>query len=283
MLQPRTHLTGDDLRDVAALEQRVVAHDGGRLKIEWEDLRARSADPGDGPTTDLLWRDPRGGVVGYVGFDSWDGRTVELAGMVDPVARGRGIGTALLDAAVRVCRDRGFAQALLIVPRPSAAGHHLARRLGAPLEHSEHALRLDAPPAPGEEDPRTTLRAATTGDLDVLAELLTDAFGQAPTHLEAGFAGGDTLVVVHDGTVVGTLRRPRDGVSGGIYGFAITPRSQGRGIGRDVLRRVSRQFFDEGASSVRLEVAVDNDRALGLYTSVGFRRVQTEDYYDLPL
>ncbi|MEZ0491647.1 GNAT family N-acetyltransferase [Kineococcus sp. TBRC 1896] len=285
MLHPRTHLSDDDLRAVADLERRVVAADGGRLKIEWEQLRARSTDPGAGPTTDLLWSDPQQGgrVVGYVGFDSWDGRTVELVGMVDPAARGRGIGTALLDAAVPVCRDRGFTRALLIVPRPSAAGHRLARRRGAPVEHSEHALRLDAPPPPGDEDPRTTLRPATAGDLDVLAELLTAAFGQAPTHLRAGLAGGGTLVVEHDGAVVGTVRRQRDGSSGGVYGFAVAPGSQGRGIGRDVLRRVSRRFFADGATSVHLEVAVDNDRALGLYTSVGFTLVQTEDYHDLPL
>jgi ribosomal protein S18 acetylase RimI-like enzyme len=30
-------------------------------------------------------------------------------------------------------------------------------------------------------------------------------------------------------------------------------------------------------------VAVDNDRALGLYTSIGFTPVTTEDYFALPL
>jgi len=33
---------------------------------------------------------------------------------------------------------------------------------------------------------------------------------------------------------------------------------------------------------IRLEVAVENDRALGLYTSLGFARVATEDYWRLP-
>jgi ribosomal protein S18 acetylase RimI-like enzyme len=32
-----------------------------------------------------------------------------------------------------------------------------------------------------------------------------------------------------------------------------------------------------------LEVDVDNDRALGQYTSVGFTPVITEDYFALPL
>jgi len=33
---------------------------------------------------------------------------------------------------------------------------------------------------------------------------------------------------------------------------------------------------------VELEVEVANDHALGLYTSIGFEQVTTEDYYELP-
>jgi ribosomal protein S18 acetylase RimI-like enzyme len=40
---------------------------------------------------------------------------------------------------------------------------------------------------------------------------------------------------------------------------------------------------EEGAARVHLEVSVDNDRALGLYTSIGFTQMITEDYYALPL
>ena len=78
------------------------------------------------------------------------------------------------------------------------------------------------------------------------------------------------------------MRLTRDLHGGGIYGFAIDPAWQGRGIGSDVLRRICRLLMDEGARQVGLEVAVDNDRALGLYTSTGFTEVTTEDYYALP-
>jgi hypothetical protein len=37
------------------------------------------------------------------------------------------------------------------------------------------------------------------------------------------------------------------------------------------------------ADRIGLEVAVDNDQALALYTSVGFMPVTTEDYFELPL
>ncbi|WP_328293143.1 GNAT family N-acetyltransferase [Kineococcus sp. NBC_00420] len=278
MLQPRTRLSDDDLRAVADLERRVVAHDGGRLKIEWEDLRHRSEER----TNDLLWFEGDR-VVGFAAFDSHGGPAVEIAGMVDPGARGRGIGTAMLAAAIDVCRERGSEQALLIVPRASEAGRHLAESVGAALEHSEHALRLDRVPAEGVEDPATTLRAATVDDVPVLTQVLAAAFGHEPGHLLQSLRTTRTLVIEHDGEPVGTVRLTRDGAVGGVYGFAIDPRSQGRGIGRDVLRRSCREFFADGATSVRLEVAVDNPRALGLYTSIGFEPVTTEDYYDLPL
>jgi ribosomal protein S18 acetylase RimI-like enzyme len=151
------------------------------------------------------------------------------------------------------------------------------------LEHSEHALRLDASPSEGAEDPRTTLRRASADDVPVLSALLTAAFGHEPGHLLQSLDSGRTLVVEHDGEPVGTVRLTRDDGVGGVYGFAIDPRFQGRGIGRDVLRRSCREFFADGATAVRLEVAVDNPRALGLYTSIGFTPVTTEDYYDLPL
>jgi Acetyltransferases len=91
-----------------------------------------------------------------------------------------------------------------------------------------------------------------------------------------------TLLVEIAGCAVGTLRLTReDDEVAGIYGFAVDPDWQGRGIGRDVLRRVCQQLCDEGVHRIGLEVAVDNDRALGLYTSLGFTPLTTEDYYAL--
>jgi ribosomal protein S18 acetylase RimI-like enzyme len=63
----------------------------------------------------------------------------------------------------------------------------------------------------------------------------------------------------------------------------VDPAWQGRGIGRDVLRQVCRELRDEGVQRIGLEVAVENDHALGLYGSLGFTQITTEDYYELPL
>jgi ribosomal protein S18 acetylase RimI-like enzyme len=280
VLEQAAGLSSSALDAIAELERRVVEADGGRLKLEWGMLRRRAGDR----IEDLLWWEGNR-LLGFLGFYSF-GSSLELAGMVAPDARRRGIGTALLDAAAPHYRERELSEALLIVPRPSVAGKRLALRRGAVLDHSEHALALAGDPAGGPSEPALSLRPATAADLQFLTHLLEDAFGEPPPD---GFLARldlpqeRTLIVEVEGAGVGTLRVTRDGDDAAIYGFAVDPRRQGRGIGRSALRLACEQLRRGGARRIRLEVAVENDRALGLYTSLGFTAVTTEDYFALPL
>jgi ribosomal protein S18 acetylase RimI-like enzyme len=280
MLEFARGLSDRAVRGIAELEERVVAADGGRLKLEWRVLESRS-----GPEVeDLLWWDGER-CLGFLGLYVFDAPTVEIAGMVDPEARRGGIATALLDAALLLCLERAYDRALLVTPRSSAGGRAFARARGAALEHSEHALVLDGPPVDGPVDPELHLRLATAADAGELGRVLSAAFG-APAGDMAAWLAQDTartIVVERHGAIVATVRLTREKDEGRIYGFAVDPPLQGRGIGRDVLRRVCRQLREQGAGRVGLEVAVDNDHALGLYTSLGFAHVTTEDYYELPL
>ena len=273
-------LSPRDLRALAELEARVLEADGGRLKLEWGVLRARAGQD----VEDLLWWEGDR-LAGFLGLYAFEAPTVEIAGMVDPKARRHGIATDLLEAALPICRERGHQQALLVTPRRSAAGREFALSRGAVLEHSEHALVLLDGPTDGPADPRITLRAATLADAPDLSRLLAAAFGGPPSDLTDRLAedSSRTLVVELQGSVVGTIRLTRDEDTSGIYGFAVDPACQGRGIGREVLRRVCRQLRDEGVQLIGLEVAVENDHALGLYGSLGFAQTTTEDYYELPL
>jgi len=193
--------------------------------------------------------------------------------------------TRLLEEALPICRARGFQRALLIVPRRSEAGQALAVRREAVLDHSEHALLLTGPPAEGDADPRIELRTATAADVPELSRLLSAGFGGSwPDPLGQASDASRTLLVEREGVPVGTIRVTRDRDDrGGIYGFAVDPAWQGRGIGRDVLRRACLDLRAQGVQRIGLEVEADNDHALGLYLSLGFTQETTEDYYALPL
>jgi ribosomal protein S18 acetylase RimI-like enzyme len=276
-------LSPSTLEAIAGLERRVVAADGGRLKLEWNALHHRAGRD----VKDLLWWGDRR-LLGFLGIYSHSAPVLELAGMVDPEFRRRGIGTALLDEALHVCGERAHTATLLVVPRMSVAGRALALRRGGTLDHSEHALRLLGQPSDVRADPLVTIRAATPQDLPAVDELLNLGFGWRPTAPDD--AGNDgpasvdpnILVVERQNALIGTVRLIREGDTAGVYGFVIHPDHQGRGIGRDVLHRLCLAARAGGAKSVNLEVATDNDRALNLYTSLGFTQVTTEDYYALP-
>jgi ribosomal protein S18 acetylase RimI-like enzyme len=276
-LQRRAGLTPDELAAIAGLEQRVVAADGGRLKLEWDSLRGRSGEA----VEDVLWWDS-GQLVGFLGLYAFGGANLELAGMVDPLARRRGIATALLDTAAELARERGRDCVLLVCPRATETGAGFAAARAAALDHSEHALVLGGEPVDGAADPSLVLRPARDEDGDDVNRLLEAGFGHRPAATRPSLEHGH-YVVERDGSIVSYLRLTMvDGV-GGVYGFVVDPQSRGRGIGRDVLRRACRQLRGQGAERVGLEVAVENEHALGLYTSLGFEPVVTEDYYRLPV
>ncbi|GIF22165.1 ribosomal protein S18 acetylase RimI-like enzyme [Actinoplanes tereljensis] len=262
------------LQAIADLEHRVVAADGGRLKLEWNALRNRSGQAAE----DVLWWDGDR-LLGFLGVYAHGAPELELAGMVDPAARGRGIGTALLTAGLELCREREHTSVLLVVPRPSTAGRALAERHGGRLDHSEHALEMLDEPVYVPADPRITVRPAAEADQPAVREILRLGFGWDPP--ESAGRDPETLVVEQDGHPIGTARLHREGDRAGVYGFVIHPDLQGQGIGRDVLHRMCRTARADGATVVHLEVATDNDRALHLYTSLGFHPVITEDYYAL--
>jgi ribosomal protein S18 acetylase RimI-like enzyme len=242
-------------------------------------LRARQPDE----VRDLLcWEDGR--LCGFLGIYGYRPGCFELAGMVDPDERRRGIGRALLDEALVLLRSHGGGQLLLVVPRGSAGGHGLAQSYGMRHHHSEHALRLDAPPAVAPPGVQLRLRPATQDDIPLLSRLYLDGFGDGAVNPDR--LSGErsrTLVILVEELPVGTIAVARDGARGGVYGFVIDASARGQGIGGRVLRRACADLFDAGAQYVELEVEVDNDRALGLYTAVGFTLLATDDYYELVL
>ncbi len=282
VLDIRAGMTVAELRAVAELEAACLAADGGRLKLEWDELRSRSTDRAQ----DVLWWDgPR--LAGFLGLYSFGGADLEITGMVHPGHRRSGIATALLQAARELVAEDGYASSLLVCPRLPGAAGEFARSQGAVLRHSEHALVLRGAPTPGERDSRLSLRPARLEDRDIVIGLLDAAFGPRREHEQIWRTDAASVLVAElrdggDQVPIGTLRVSGDADQAAVHGFGIDPAYQGRGFGRAVLRQACLQALAAGATSVALEVAVDNEAALGLYTSLGFEPVTTEDYWALP-
>jgi ribosomal protein S18 acetylase RimI-like enzyme len=278
IIELRAGLSAEDRAAIADLETRTVAADGGRLKLEWGVLNTRPTDR----TQDLL-AFLGGQLVGFLGLYAFGHEQVELAGMVDPELRRRGIGSALLAAARPLVARGNYATTLLVCAHAEAAAAFAAAH-GGVFHHAELSMLLNGAPADGPSDPAVTLRQATLDDLPVMNRLLEAGFGYPPGDMAERMQdpGTENLIIDLNGEPVGYVRLTLDGDRGGVYGFVVDPSHQGHGIGRDVLRRSCSRLAAGGARRVGLEVEITNDRALGLYTSIGFERVTTEDYFRLP-
>lgn len=276
MLTVSRGLDARSLAAIADLERDVVAADGGRLKLEWGVLESREPEL----EQDLLWWDGDR-LLGYLGLYAFGPPDLEVAGMVAPGARRQGIATALL-AAARARAD-GYTRLLLVTPTVSPAGRAFAGAQQAELDHAEHFLVLGVTPDGADRDPEVVLRVATDADRDDVRRLLTAAFDWEQPEDFLHKHADTSYVVEQRGVAVGTVRLSIHGAVGAVYGFAVDPAVQGRGIGRDVLERSCRLLRARGCARVTLEVATENEGALGLYLSTGFVQEAGEQYWAVGL
>ena len=64
-----------------------------------------------------------------------------------------------------------------------------------------------------------------------------------------------------------------------IHDIAVSPAARGQGIGRKLLQAVESEARALGCCKVTLEVRSDNQRAMGLYRSVGFKSTEPETFF----
>lgn len=275
------HLTQEQLAEVEALVSACRDYEGldGALHLE-----PPRPVPGNETNQCLYYED--GALHGIVTLPP--DNHIEVLGMVHPNRRRRGIGRALLDAAKTECRRRGVQTFLLVCEATSPAGKAFAETMGGCYRFSEHRMEL-YPTAFTLSPPSAqsiTLRRADARDFDILVRLCSTSFDdpderrreQVTTWLSEP---NQRFYIGQLGEqVIGILRAAFFDKTIYLNTFSIQPAFRGRGFGRQVLEGVVRDLLAE-SKAVRIEVETDNDRALSLYHSCGFKPIITYLYYEL--
>lgn len=272
-------LTGDEIDEIARLMAVCNAHDALDMPISLESLRQRA----EHEINDFLYYE-QGTLAGYLYVDSWGQAAKEMTGMVAPAFRRRGIFRRLFAAARQECQARGVVQAILICERDSQPGQAFARAVGARHDLSEHKMVLKHFVERRSSDPHLRMRLATVEDTAALVAILaTDMSDEQEAHqfVERVFALDEQpqyLATLAE-QPLGTLRLDYHDGAAGIYGFVVRAEYRGRGYGRQMLEHTIRQLQSEGIATITLEVETEQHQAIGLYTSCGFQRVTTYDYF----
>ena len=232
-----------------------------------------------------------GALVGFCTLVGGDDPELELCGMVHPAYRRRGIGRALLHAALDSARRRlAVIRVLVICEDASTAGRAFVAAMGARVRFSENRMETMPPPPAPSSPKRLDVRQAGPEEAADLARVISASFGQtdddqmAEEIIRDMTGEGERYFLAWLGkTPMGAFKIFVDKPKAYIYAFGVLPAYRRHGYGREILEDILPRLFAEGWTAVGLEVDADNTPAQTLYRAVGFRDVTVYGYFELPI
>lgn len=249
---------------------------------------------------DFFFMGTRSDPHGFVICDERDGTL--LVG-VHPDHRREGVGTELLTEALSA-HPGSSAWAFGTLP----GAPQLAARVG--LSPARELLRMELVP---ERRPASSASQATTkgprslqatlppgytidtythADREQIVAVNAAAFTHHPEQgrltveefddlaRQPWFSPEGLFVAHHDGQVAGFhwTKRHGDGL-GEVYVIAVSPRHEGKGLGRILLQAGLDHLAAEGDTRIQLYVEGDQERVVQMYLNAGFKTVQTDTSY----
>ncbi len=287
-----------DAADAAAVREAVAATREADGVEPVGDGPLRSLDGGPG-VRHLLVHDADGRLVAYANVAGPGGPHAMVEAFVVPGERGKGIGPALLQAAVREAGPHGRVWA----HGDGSAARAVAERMDMDVRREllQLARPLGTPPLPPLTVPRgITLRTFRPGDEAELLRVNNAAFSWHPEQggwTEAEFAEhraqpwfdpeGIFLAFADDdpATLLGfhwTKVHPAAGGApaiGEVYVLGVDPAAQGRGLGSVLTLAGLHHLRGKGLGEVMLYVEGDNTAALSTYARLGFSRARADVAY----
>jgi ribosomal protein S18 acetylase RimI-like enzyme len=268
-------LTSKQLVNIKELQKICEAGEPFELKLNWDLLETRP----ENEVHDLFYyeNDKLVGFLGLYGF----GNKVELCGMVHPEYRRRGIFTRLYQDAEKMIAEQKYKKVLLNAPSTSDTAKGFLKSIPCEYAFSEHQMKWEIKDLSKQVD--VQLREATPEDFDLEVQLDVECFDfeeeDAREYNDRIRLVDDHCIIDWEGKSVGKMRLSHQNDEAWIYGFAVLPEFQGKGIGRKALTNVVLDEHQNGFP-IFLEVEAKNANALRLYESCGFKAYHSQDYYN---
>ncbi|WP_172196479.1 GNAT family N-acetyltransferase [Saccharibacillus qingshengii] len=234
-----------------------------------------------------------GQLVGFAALYSF-GSQYEVCGMVHPEFRRRGIFTRLWEEALASIDLAPTTTILLNAPQASVSARAWLKTIRCRYEFSEHEMAwhadtADEMPQAAGQSVSVSYRPYEPGDRDMILELCSDGFDtseedtQAMLDEESRSVNRVRSMVVYKGRAVGTFVMDYDTpAQAWVFGFVIERSFHGQGLGRSILAQIIRRENESGRRPY-IGVETQNENALHLYESCGFRSYAVQDYYDFGL
>jgi len=284
-IQSRSSLSETEIREVLELSHLCNECEGIDLEITLNFSMLRRRD-GQEENDILCYADNR--LVGFLGmYFISSNEEVELSGMVHPDYRGRGLAFALLKEAHSRLERRNVRHRLIVCDQASHSGQKFLKAIGAHFQFSEYSMYLETMPEQ-LQDTTLDLLPVRPHDKDNVAAILMESFGDSEEEVRGlierntSSAEHQMYIAKHNTLPIGTITVTRDGDDMFITAFAVHPKFQGKGYGRQILSQCIVHIDSESkGTTIKLDVQTENANALGLYKSCGFKQIAAYDYYSI--
>ncbi|MDQ0270466.1 GNAT family N-acetyltransferase [Cytobacillus purgationiresistens] len=270
-------LTNRKMNEIIALKEICEGKDGYNLKLNLEMVSSRKSD------NKLDYFAYEEELVGYLGLYRF-GKKFELCGMVHPNHRKKGIFTRLFNQARQTFLD---AEELLF-NFPAASDSGKAFTESQPCQYAFTEFEMKCTQRTRSQPKEKILLLEAKNDdlsliqkLDVLCFNLSEEDAYLMNQERMNTPENTLYTICYEDKKIGKVRLQRLSTETWIYGFAIHPEYQGKGIGRSVLTHIANSEGQD--KSIHLEVEANNEHALRLYKDVGFEIVGEQAYYTFDL
>lgn len=225
-------------------------------------------------------------LISYLGICNFGGELNELTGLTHPKWRRQHIFTQLLQMAISELKMHNQTKLLLLSDHNSVSGAAFLASVGGIYSFSEYGMQL-LQPVPSPPQQQVCLRKAQTDDQGNINRINHRLFGDpiiADNDQEENtdyHLLDSTYLICHNSNLIGKICIDISDSYAFIYGFGIINEYRGQGLGTKALQEAIGLIQAKGITSIGLDVAAANDRALHIYTSCGFRKQSVMDYYEL--
>ena len=286
-----------DLDAFAPVYNAATGLAGTDAGVDVELLRQMLSLPGRDAVRDCHVADMGGDLVGFslVTAEPRIRRAV-IGGGVMEAHRSRGLGRALLRAALGRADETGASVAHVQAPETADAARRLleSEGLGVTRRYLDLAWSGERVPLL-EVDAEYTVRCFESGDERALTELqnacFTGSWGFCPNTVDetaAKLAFGTSfpcgvVFVEHGGRPAGYAWTFRSGETGWISMTGVHPDYRGRGLAKTALTAGMASLAENGVKTVRLEVDDANAAAKRVYSAAGFQEMGRSLWYERSL
>lgn len=277
MLSTTNQLNENQLKDLEQLTTLCKKTDGSIPNL-YTHLLAQARIL---PTITLYYEKEQ--LTGFLSIYFFYDDAIEVTLLIHPEARRKGIAKQLLQSMLPLVEEHNYPK--LIFSSPAHLNDRWLPNLGFTYQQSEYYMERHNLNPLLDHQKQLTFRTATIKDIPQLCFLDEACFQKTHGELEPRFQHilsdrhYQIMLAFDENNLVGKahLRWQKQGAT--LSDIAVFPAKQGQGFGTALITYCINHALSEGKPHLSLDVETHNQKALELYTRLGFLTQNACDYW----